>query len=207
MFLKICFVKKFLNIKTISVVKPIIFVCVFIFFSCINEQKDYNIMFIGDSLIARWDVESSFPSVLSENLGRSGSGIAYIEELNDKFNGCDIVVLFGTNDLGMAKRIGIEAYAERYVNAIINLKGRNIYLYSILPRSFKGDQIGLNDLIDSLNQNIKKRIIIYKNVKYINVNSQFRTQHGMNEELSYDGLHLNNYGYEILSRELKKYIE
>lgn len=190
------------------VLKRIIFICVFIFLmSCVNEQRDYNIIFIGDSLVARWDIESSFPSIRFENLGYSGSGVAYIEKLNGMFDGYDIVILSGTNDLGIVRKEGVEVYSERYVNAIINLKGRNIYLYSILPRSFKGDQIGLNDLIDSLNQNIKKRIIIYKNVKYINVNSQFRTQHGMNEELSYDGLHLNNYGYEILSRELKKYIE
>ena len=190
------------------VLKRIIFICVFIFLmSCVNEQRDYNIIFIGDSLVARWDIESSFPSIRFENLGYSGSGVAYIEKLNGMFDGYDIVILSGTNDLGIVRKEGVEVYSERYVNAIINLKGRNIYLYSILPRSFKGDQIGLNDLIDSLNQNIKKRIIIYKNVKYINVNSQFRTQHGMNEELSYDGLHLNNYGYEIYSRELKKYIE
>jgi lysophospholipase L1-like esterase len=45
------------------------------------------------------------------------------------------------------------------------------------------------------------------NIVYIDVFSKLLKDDAINMQYSYDGLHLNKHGYEILSYELKRYLE
>lgn len=163
------------------------------------EEDDKRLTFIGDSIVARWDLEVSFPSYVVENKGVSGSGIASFENYAHKFLGEDIVVIIGTNDLGRIADETMASYAQEYVQQIIATDAHMIYLFSILPRNFESDANDINEKIQTLNALIKKEAEGYANIVYIDAFSRFINDDKIEKQYSYDGLHLSPYGYEILS--------
>lgn len=167
--------------------------------SCSTED-DIHLVFIGDSIIARWDLEESFPTYIVENKGVSGSGIETVANYAHKCNGKDIVVMVGTNDLYDFDDLTIIDYAKIYLEQIVETNATTIYLYSILPRNFEGDSPSINQRIERLNSMIQRESEKYGNVVYIDAYSFFIADGDINPQYSYDGLHLSPYGYEVLSK-------
>lgn len=170
-----------------------------ILFSC-ETENDRRLVFLGDSLVARWDLEVSFPSYMVENKGISGSGIDSFEKYAHCFQQDDIVVIIGTNDLGRITDENMAEYAQIYMQKIVATDAKMIYLYSILPRNFVNDSTDINEKIERLNALIKKQTENYGNVIYIDAYSLFKSDGNINSQYSYDGLHLSPYGYEKLSQ-------
>lgn len=189
-----------------SLRKCILLLIFIMFFSC--EQTDYktNIVFIGDSLVSRWDVETYFPIYKISNWGLGGGHIDWIEKHNGALEGKIAVVLIGTNDVKGLLKVQLESYSLRYVNAILGMKADKVILISILPRNCKSDIVNINQQIVELNRLIADKVKVEKTITYCNVFSKFEKDGTLNMNLSYDGIHLNQYGYEILSSEIKKYL-
>lgn len=174
----------------------------FLSYICACSQDDeQTIAFIGDSLVARWDLQEYFPSYKTENYGASGSGIAHIEDYRGFFSGEEVVVIIGTNDLKRIKSNELE-YAVRYVDAVLQLGAGKVYLYSIFPRSFKNDPNSINNKILRINNYIKSKIDSTK-ILYIDVFDDLSKGDSIDMQYSYDGLHLSTYGYELISSRLK----
>ncbi|MGN0205716.1 MAG: SGNH/GDSL hydrolase family protein [Muribaculaceae bacterium] len=167
-----------------------------------DKDKDHAYNFVGDSLIARWSLSESFPSLLTYNFGKSGSGISYIRELEGRFVGTDVVVLTGTNDENNFYPDKIDNYINDYLGAINKLSDNNIYLISVLPRKFEGDPEDVNDRIANFNQRVKDALSAYPNIVYIDVFDNFMDGDHINYQYYSDGLHLSVYGYEFLSSRL-----
>ena len=174
--------------------------------SCSTED-DCRLTFVGDSIVARWDLEEYFPTYMTENDGISGAGIGKIKELAHMYLGKDIVVLIGTNDVAGISDETLDVYSKDYITSIVELDAKKIYLFSILPRDFKSDIDGINERISKLNALIAERAGNYAAITYINMFEEFYKDGTLNIELSYDGLHLSPYGYEKLSNSLKKYLK
>lgn len=170
--------------------------------SCFKSNETETI-FIGDSLIARWDLDLFFPNELVYNYGLSGSGIEHIEDYQGRFEGKEIVVIIGTNDIRDRSIDNDSAYVERYVSAILALKGERVFLFSIFPRDFKGDWDSINSKIQKINQLISEKIKD-KEIVYIDVFSDMLKDETLNMEYSYDGLHLNPNGYELITYRLNE---
>ena len=168
--------------------------------ACAFEDDEQNIVFIGDSLVARWDLREYFPSRNTENYGISGSGITHIEDYRGYFTEKNVVIVIGTNDLSRIK--SDEEYVGRYVDAVIQLGADKTYLFSIFPRSFKNDPDSINYKIASINSLIKKRIDS-TSVHYIDVFNELSKGDSIDMQYSYDGLHLSTYGYELISSRLR----
>lgn len=168
-------------------------------FSC-DTENNRQLVFLGDSLVARWDLEVSFPSCVVENKGLSGSGIDSFSKYKNQYIGTDIVVIIGTNDLGRISNDNIAEYTQNYLEQIVATGAENIYLFSILPRNFANDSADINEKIERLNALIKSRSNEYGNVVYIDAYSSMKKDGNINHQYSYDGLHMNPYGYEILSQ-------
>lgn len=181
-----------------KVIRMLMLLSVMMVASC-STDEDVRLVFIGDSLVARWDLEESFPSYVVENKGLSGSGIANIANYAHKYDGKNIVVIVGTNDLGKITDETMAEYAQNYMQQIVATDADMIYLFSILPRRFEGDSESINQRIEQLNVLIKTESENYGNVVYIDAYSRFMTDGDMVGQYSYDGLHLSPYGYEILS--------
>lgn len=174
--------------------------------SC-GDEPDTEVFFVGDSLVEFWDVGRSFPTLRFRNLGRAGAGIAYLGELGDRVAGGEVVLLIGTNDAWQMVSDGVEDYADRYIAAARGLKAGKIYLLSVLPRTLTADTEELRKAIPRFNSVIRGRLVEFGcEVVYVDVYDRMRDgdSRGIRPELSPDGIHLNSYGYEILTEELWK---
>lgn len=174
--------------------------------SC-GDEPDTEVFFVGDSLVEFWDVGRSCPALRFRNLGRAGAGIAYLGELGGRVAGQEVVLLIGTNDAWQLVTDGLEDYADRYIAAARGLKARKIYLFSVLPRTLETDTEELREAIPLFNSEIRGRLGEFGcEVAYMDVYDRMRDgdSRGIRPELSPDGIHLNSYGYEILTEELWK---
>lgn len=164
-----------------------------------NLDKDKTYCFVGDSIIARWPIDETLPSQMVYNHGRSGAGIAYIQELTNRFIGKDVVVMIGTNDSYHFYSDDIDSYIETYLDAISKLTDKKVFLYSVLPREFVYDNHDINDKIYLFNQKVKNSLADYPQLVYMDVFNEFMYDGHINYQYYSDGLHLNSYGYEVLS--------
>lgn len=174
------------------------------FYACDSINSSTDIYFIGDSLVARWDIEYFFPGYVVHNMGLSGSGVKWIKQNEGQLSKRTVVVLTGTNDLKKLDRNNLEEYACQYVEAIKGLGAKRLVLFSILPRNDGNDISDINQLIFELNQLINSKLQKDKTIVYSNVFSVFIRDSSLDMNLSYDGVHLNQYGYEVLTGEVKK---
>lgn len=184
-------------LRIIALLLPFIITC-----AC-DDERDRELYFVGDSIIARWDVAEYFPAYYCHNDGLSGSGIEYIESLAGRYAGKDVVVMIGTNDTYLMDEESREEYASRYVRAVKSLAARRVFLYSVLPRDFKNDQPVINEYILRFNNAVERLLDGVTSIEYLNVYDKFMRDGRPNPQLYYDGLHLSPYGYEVLKTTLE----
>ena len=159
--------------------------------------------FLGDSLIAKWDVAESFPEWITENLGKSGCSVTYLDNYAGKMQGKDITILVGTNDMKRLTESSIDKYELDYLNTILSLQASHIYLFSILPRRPAPSDPAINSRIKSFNSAIRERIKQYPTITYIDVYDDFiEDSHVIASLYEPDRLHINNSGYAILKEKL-----
>lgn len=170
--------------------------------SCLSDVENQSVVFLGDSLVARWDIAKYFPSLNFENKGKSGSHIDYIEQYKKRFVDRDVVIIIGTNDISKIDSCNAASYAKRYVSAVKDLGANRILLFSIFPRNFAGDKKNVNEIIKSLNSLIQFELDSPE-IIYLNVFDELLDEGMLNMQYSNDGLHLNSYGYEIIAHKLK----
>lgn len=170
--------------------------------SCSDDVKDARLDFVGDSIVARWDLAEYFPSRLVYNYGKSGAGIEYIESLAGRFAGRNVVVMIGTNNNYLFVESEREDYARRYVDAINALDAKRVYLYSVLPRDFTSDRDDVNDDIAEFNAVVKRMVESMPAIVYMDVYDDFLHDGKIDFQLYSDKLHLSPYGYEILTKTL-----
>ena len=162
--------------------------------SCAKPEVT-RICFIGDSIVARWDLMASFPNHYTENLARSGAGISYLQEKKGCAKGKILVVLIGTNDCDSF----YDDYAENYIDTIKQLDAELTYVISILPRSYPGDAYNINTTICGMNQQI--RFLVEQNGWiYLNAYPLMINEEGICINYFSDGLHLSQHGYEVLNK-------
>lgn len=178
------------------------FAALFLLSSCSDDVKDARLDFVGDSIVARWDLAEYFPSRLVYNYGKSGAGIEYLESLAGRFAGRNVVVMIGTNNNYLFVETDREDYARRYVDAITALDAKRVYLYSVLPRDFTSDRDDVNDDIAEFNAVVKRMVESMPAIVYMDVYDDFLHDGNIDFQLYSDKLHLSPYGYEILTKTL-----
>lgn len=178
------------------------FAVLFLLSSCSDDVKDARLDFVGDSIVARWDLAEYFPSRLVYNYGKSGAGIEYLESLAGRFAGRNVVVMIGTNNNYLFVEPDREDYARRYVDAITALDAKRVYLYSVLPRDFTSDRDDVNDDIAEFNAVVKHIVESMPAIVYMDVYDDFLHDGKIDFQLYSDKLHLSPYGYEILTKTL-----
>ena len=185
---------KYLFILLIAAIAP----------ACEDKEADTTLDFIGDSLVARWDLPAYFPSRMVENYGKSGATIDYLEQYAGHFVGRIVVIEIGTNDSWQMAPQHVEAYSRRYIEAVIGLGAKRVYLYSVLPRDFENDAPDTNRNILNFNAIIKQKVKEYPQITYLDVYPGFLLDGKPNPGSYNDRLHLSPAGYEILSAALDK---
>ena len=181
-------------------------------------EDDYtNYLFLGDSITDFYDLEKYYEGLPVVNSGISGNTTKDI--LNDmknrvyNYNPSKVFLLIGTNDL--IHDISVEdivSNIEKIVNEInSNEPQSEIYVESVYPVNDNLDEdmvdVRNNDDIMEINEKIKK-YCEDNGYNYINMYDKLLDDDGnFNEEYTDDGLHPNSKGYEVITDEIKKYLD
>ena len=157
-----------------------------------SEEKEGELCFVGDSLVAGWDVKDAFPT--------------WIVNYQDK----NVVMLIGTNNLGgklfndATRQEFITDFVDEYKRTIEGLAPRRVFVISILPRNREIDNPHINDYIKELNFALSQMVETLNYGVFLDVYDDFAYEDKMNMNYSLDGLHLNDLGYNILNVRLSK---
>lgn len=173
--------------------------------SCTIDEDDANYVFIGDSIISRWKLNTYFREVHTYNAGKGGSGVAYIESKAGSYKSQTIIVHFGTNDIQHIE--SEEEYVERYISAVEKLGGSRVVILPIMPRgkvesahaSFTMPKIRrLNAML--------KNSAEQKGWFFVDVFDKLLDGEFFSDECTVDGIHPSDKGYAILTVEVRKYM-
>ena len=191
----------------------------------IKKEKNYkseNIVFLGDSITDYYDLDKYYKNMPVINSGTAGYKTNQIlDELDErviKYNPTKVFLLIGTNDLAFTN-LTKEEIADNIVKIAdkINEKRPNtqIYIESIFPVntdknekkvSWEMVDVRENKSITAINNYVKEKI---KNKKYTYVDMYkllIGKDGNLNINYSVDGLHMNDNGYKIITKEIMKYI-
>lgn len=187
--------------------------CLAAFISCSFDNDESELCFIGDSITYLWDLEYYFPGYILHKHAVSGAGLKQLDtwDVSD-CSGKATVLLIGTNDIGLwtptEPRIDElrTQFKNRFLQSAKRINGNPLYVLSILPRNEWGEQDPL------VNENIKVQNEILRealeqelpNSEFIDVYDMFiRSDLEIREDLFKDGLHPNDYGYEVLAKKIQ----
>lgn len=185
----------------------------------LNETVEpNNIVFAGDSITEGYPISEMFPKeYIIYNRGISAISsdqlLNHIDTHVLSLNPSKVFILIGTNDLERIKDNKITlTNIEKIIEVILEYNENiEVYLISIYPvnenKKFKdGIQSRLNKDIKTLNDNYQRIASNYKKVIYIDLYNELLSKDGLNENYTYDGLHLNIDGYRFITSKLKKYL-
>lgn len=178
-------------------------------------MKEKTIIFLGDSITECFDLGKFFPNYKLINKGKSGDTTIDILNRLEKsvfmLNPFMLFLLIGTNDLELLNSTPEEVISN--INLILKrIKDYNkdiiINLISIFPvnQPIKPFSVGKrkNKDINTINKSIK----MIKDVTYLDINKLLKDEKGLlNKEYTYDGIHINEKGYLVISDYLKGYLE
>lgn len=174
-----------------------------------------NIVFLGDSITNRYDIEKYFPEYNTVKSGIEGNRtLDIIDDLDDrvyKYNPSKIILLVGVNDLLHDDAQSDDVYKNivKIVNEIKkNRPNAKIYIETVLPINEElGDFHGITPRIIKLNEKLKK----YgkeNNITIINLYDKFVDKNNyIKKKYTTDGVHVTDEGYEIITNEIKKAIK
>ncbi len=176
-----------------------------------EKDKLGELCFVGDSLVAGWDVSEAFPTYEVRNDGVSG---ACLEELSTwGLNYCNktVVMLIGANNLhagffNQATRPQFIAdFITQYEQTIYDWSPRRVFVISILPRAMTLYNLDtINNSIQELNAALSAMTKRLPYTTFVDVYNDFLYEGAMNMNYSLDGLHLNDLGYNVLSKRLSQ---
>ena len=175
-----------------------------------------NYLFLGDSITEFYDLDKYFPNLPVVNSGIISNTTEDI--LNDmknrvyNYNPSKVFILIGTNDLRDDRSVDeIVNNIKKIIEEIKeNRKETEIYLESIYPVNEKVNKKGVegrkNEDIKEINNQLEK-YAKKENITYINIYNKLVDDEGLlNEDYTTDGLHINEDGYKIITKELEKYL-
>ncbi len=187
----------------------------------VKIKKEYtNYLFLGDSITEFYNLNNYYEGYKVVNSGICGDQTSDIlDDLQKRayvYNPSTVFLLIGTNDYIHEKK---EDVTIKNIKEIVNKLNKNlpnakIYLESIYPINNTDDKkidksmVGIrnNNSIKKINSELKK-YCNDKNCTYLDMYSLLEDKDG-NLKLEYtkEGLHISNEGYEVITKELKKYM-
>ena len=163
-----------------------------------------GVLFAGDSLTEGGDWATYFPDIETANHGvgwDTSDGLHLRTEVISENRPDKIFILIGTNDLGYNRSPA--QIAETVRRLVTSLHGSErqarIYLQSVLPR-----EAGATAKIQQINTAYRQIAANLRRVTYVDLTPAFTAEDGtLRADLTYDGLHLNQAGYEVWVREIE----
>lgn len=174
-----------------------------------------KIIFLGNSITEFGDWQKLLNDSTVINRGIAGDNtFGVLARLDDVINRepSKLFIKIGINDI--SQNIPSEIIVKNISTIIKKVKAKSpntkIYIQSILPtndnvKNAYPDAYHKNDIVNSINRQLKE-LAKKNNVVYININKNFRDNHGK-LDIKYadsDGLHLNDFAYKVWVGFLKR---
>ena len=181
----------------------------------LNESVDRSnlILFTGSSSIRLWkDLKSAFPKNNVVGLGFGGSEMIdllyYTEQLVIAFKPVQVFIYEGDNDISSGKTADQILTTAEKILGMIRAKLPETEVVFISPKpSLK--RWHLKEKYETFNAKLKAWTLTKRNVKYADVWTPMLAADGTVKKDIFinDNLHLNDKGYAIWTRTLKKHIK
>lgn len=177
-----------------------------------------TILFVGDSITDGYELNKyyNYDNKLLINSGIGGykttNIIKRFRNLVEQYNSNKLFLMIGTNDIGSG--VSKEEIVNNIKKIISMIKEKKpntkIYLETIYPvnnNKRKQDNMRNNKIISDINNELKE-YCENSDIYFIDVYSHLVDESNMlKDEYTEDGLHLNNLGYEEVTKVLKPYID
>lgn len=176
------------------------------------------VLFVGDSITDGYELNKyyNYDNKLLINSGIGGykttNIIKRFRNLVEQYNSNKLFLMIGTNDIGSG--VSKEEIVNNIKKIISMIKEKKpntkIYLETIYPvnnNKRKQDNMRNNKIISDINNELKE-YCENSDIYFIDVYSHLVDESNMlKDEYTGDGLHLNNLGYEEVTKVLKPYID
>ena len=173
-----------------------------------------KIFMIGNSITASADWPDLLSNINTVNMGSPGittlDALMNVEKLLPE-NPKSAFIMLGVNDIKV--KVPWEVAYQNFYNLIYTIKSfspkTEIFIISVLPTNYLNFNVYDidNSEIVKLNQSLKNMSSKY-NLNFINCHDDFLNENGdLDENLTYDGLHLNQIGYTKLAFWIKLNID
>lgn len=176
-----------------------------------------NYLFLGDSITDYYNLDTYYGGLPVVNSGIEGNTTEDIlSDMKNRvynYNPSKVFLLIGTNDLIHNMEVEeIVSNIEKIISEISNNEPQaEIYVESIYPvnDNLNEDIVNVRNNEDIMEINEKIKAYCEANdCTYINIYDILLDEDGnFNEEYTDDGLHPNSRGYEVITAELKKYLD
>ena len=184
------------------------------------EEKEIvpdNYLFLGDSITEYYDLGKYFIDLPVVNSGISGDTtddiLSNMKERVYDYNPSKIFLLIGTNDLEIDKSVDeiVDDIKEIVKGIKDNRPEAEMYIESVYPvnSDINEDLVDKreNEDIIAINEELEE-YAEEENLTYIDIYNLLVTEDGvLNTEYTKDGLHLNDKGYDVVTKTLEKYLK
>lgn len=172
-------------------------------FFATDAQEEADLLFLGDSLVERYDLAEYFPEMRAVNRGIDGDTVSFaLDRLDISLNVASptsVALLLGINDLEDAARNYarlLRFVRQRYPKA-------RILVLSLLP---VGEAYAsMNEPAQNVN-GILRAAAKEIGAEYLDVRGALADEEGtLEEENTVDGIHLTPLGYRKLTEAIRRY--
>lgn len=202
--------------------QPLAFIILFFLLAttCSKENID-SITFFGDSHIARWDLSFWFPTKVSENEGVTGLMLLKENTPSENENSSKqlLIIELGINDLITYSRTNrsieevrdlVRTHYQNLLDEVVT-DYHSVRLLSIISVTHKyemNESVSPSLYIEEINEKVLPSISNqYDQVTFIDISESLQNDNGfLRERYSIDGLHLNSFGYELISNKIRPYL-
>jgi lysophospholipase L1-like esterase len=177
--------------------------------SCIRKLNiKADIVFFGNSITEGGEFQDLFPDkkvVVMGYIGEDTKGMLRRVDAITSVNPEKIFLMAGINGLKNQKLEDFSKWYELLVDSIqyTNPKA-DIYIQSILPITKESNFCDNNKI--KVANNLLRELAKSKDISFIDLHSKFEKNNSLNEDFTYDGVHLKKEAYFIWKQEIKEYI-
>lgn len=171
-----------------------------------------DVVFLGNSITHGGDFDSAFPNKKICNLGYPSDNIEGMSKRVNQVKSLHPAKVFILGGYNQLDRIDLDVFSNKYEHLIEELAREcpetRLFALSILPvnQDIKGVHLCSNSKIGQANTIISK-LAHRKGIVYIDLYSLYLKGGKLNEEYTYDGVHLKADAYRLWYEAIKNYVE
>lgn len=169
-------------------------------------QKEYDIVFIGDSITDGAEWEDMFPKYKIANRGIGGDTTSGILNRMDSIlstQASKAFIMVGINDFSRGDAVDTVFNNYKIIVERLKRSGLKVYIQSTILAGNRSS--GLNEKINSLNSKLKT-FSEKNNLTYIDLNNKLSENGLLSTAFTLDDVHLNGEGYKAWKASIKKHI-